>query len=235
MKISYLLPLLFFFVSTLSFSQTGENIISRNIDAFDRLEVAGPFNVHFDPSLKGKIQITSKKLAHEKIITEVKNRTLNIRLKKDVFLRLIGHNSIQISIPQSNVSAVSLSGSGKILSVEPITNKKLDTRLAGSGKIELTVNTSNVDCQLSGSGKISLKGETEDLKVKLAGSGHLKLEELHAKNATARLSGSGKILLHCTETLNANVAGSGNIRYYGNPSKKIHSNVSGSGSIRKSN
>lgn len=235
MKKSYLLPFLIFFVSTLSFAQTEENIIIRSIDAFDRLEVAGPFNVHFDPALKGEIQINSKKLTHEKIITEVKNKTLSIRFKKGVFIRSVGHNSIQIRIPQSNVSAVSLSGSGKILNHQPITTNSLDTKLAGSGKMELMVKASNVDCQLSGSGKIILKGETEDLKVKLAGSGHLKLEELHAKNASARLSGSGKILLHCTETLNSDVAGSGNIRYYGNPGKKTHSNVSGSGSVRKAN
>lgn len=235
MKKSYFFPLLLLFVATLSFAQTKENIVRRDIDAFDQLEVAGPFNVLFDPTLNGEIIINSKKLAHEKIITEVKNNTLIIQFKKDFFLRSIGHHSIQIRIPQSNVSAVSLSGSGKIQNQQPITSRSLDTKLAGSGKMELFVNASNVDCQLSGSGKISLKGETNNLKVKLAGSGHLKLEDLQSENATAQLSGSGKILLNCSEQLKADVAGSGSIRYFGNPSKKIHTNVSGSGSVRKAN
>lgn len=207
----------------------------RNVSTFDQLKIAGPFDVTLSPDRVGSIQIDADQEMLDKIITEVKNGALIIRMKKRSYFSTNPWKTIAIDVPMPNLRAIHLSGSGKVHNTTAFSTDNLEVKLAGSGSITLLTNATNVNSQLSGSGTVKMKGTTTQINVKLAGSGHAKLQELKAKNGQAELSGSGSIRLQCSENLTAKIAGSGTIRYYGEPAGKLHSKVTGSGSVRKAN
>ncbi len=204
----------------------------RSIDNFDALKVAGSFNVELTSSMENQLSIYTDENLIEDIITEVKDRTLIIRTKKNSYFKTSNRKSIKIKVPLVALKSAKLSGSGKIYSEERIKSNRFNANLSGSGKIVLSLATAEVKTQLSGSGKIHLKGEASNVKAKLSGSGSIRLQELQAKDAEASLAGSGSIYINCTDNLNATVAGSGRIRYFGEPTGKIYTKVAGSGSIR---
>ena len=208
---------------------------TRSIADFSQLKVAGPFHVSLNPDRKGTIQIDADQKIIEKIITEVNNGVLTIRMKKRSYFNSHHRGTIAIEIPMPSLQAVLLSGSGKIHNTTAFSTTNLDVKLSGLGKINLNVNAAAVHSQLSGSGNIKIKGKTTQLNVKLSGSGNVNLHELEAKNGQVELSGSGKISVQYTTNLNAKIAGSGTVRYHGEPTGKLHSKVVGSGSLRKAN
>ena len=60
------------------------------------------------------------------------------------------------------VQLIALSGSGSIHSDEPIRSKSINTKMAGSGKINLNVETQEMSANLSGSGRIELQGSSQE-------------------------------------------------------------------------
>lgn len=212
------------------------NIVTkeRSISDFKKLKVSGSFDVVLTSSSRtNNLSIRTDENLMEHIITEIKEGALIIKKKKYANLKPSNHKNIKIEVSVRPLEYVSLSGSGSIKSDETIKTNSIDTKLAGSGRIELDINSSRSSAKLSGSGHVVLSGSSESIEVDLAGSGSIKARELNTKNSDLSISGSGQIEIQVSKELKARVAGSGSIRYKANSSIKIDSKVSGSGSVRE--
>ena len=139
---------------------------------------------------------------------------------------------IHVTVPVEEVSSVSLSGSGDIVSDMTLKADDFSTRVSGSGDISLSVEAETVEASLSGSGDINLSGQAGSFEVRVSGSGDVKAYDLSANNVEATISGSADVRVTANEMLKARVSGSGDIHYRGDP-KKIDSKASGSGEISK--
>ena len=235
------LSFIFLFISVLSTAQkrfkgNGDLITQeRSIGDFNQLLVKGPFKVELTSQFHGEITLNTDANLMDEIVTEIKDNTLIIRLKKQSYLKPSNRKSISIKAPLTAMNKITHAGSGTIYASESFTTQDLQITHSGSGKIELAIEAQNTTVNLSGSGKIQLSGRSQNLSAKLSGSGNLRLANLVAKNGEVKLSGSGNIGLSCTESLMANILCSENVRYKGDPSKKLITKVSGSGSIRQMN
>ncbi|MFX8681128.1 DUF2807 domain-containing protein, partial [Acinetobacter baumannii] len=69
----------------------------------------------------------------------------------------------------------------------------LDLAIAGSGNINVDVNTPKVTGEIAGSGNVTLAGETKNETVKIAGNGDWKTENLKAENVEITIAGSGNV------------------------------------------
>lgn len=235
------LSFILLFISVLSTAQkrykgNGDIITQeRSIGDFNQLVVKGPFKVELTSQLEREITLNTDANLMDEIVTEVKDKTLIIRLKKQSYLKPSNRKPISIKAPLTALKNITHAGSGKVYAIESFTTQDLQVTHSGSGKIELAFAAQNTTVNLSGSGKIQLSGSSQNLSAKLSGSGKLRLADLAAKNGEVKLSGSGNIDLNCSEKITAKISGSGNVRYKGEPSKKLITKVSGSGSIRQMN
>ena len=235
------LSILLLFVSTLSIAQKrykGDgNVITkeRSIGTFDQLTVKGPFNVELTSGQVNALTITTDANLMEQIVTEVNDKTLTIRLKKQSYLKPTNNKPIHIKAPLTSLNALLHAGSGKVFSNESFSTNTINVDHSGSGKIQLKLEAQTTAINLSGSGKIQLRGTSTNVNAKLSGSGNIRLADFKAENGEAKLSGSGNIDLNCSKRLTAKISGSGNIRYKEEPSQKLISKVSGSGAIRPMN
>lgn len=209
------------------------NIVTqdREITSYHTLLVGGSFDVTFSTELNASLKITTDENLLNDIITEVSEGTLKIKAKKKMYLKP-SKERIKIILPQTNLKKVSLSGSGKITNDTPFESPSFESKVSGSGKISILLNSDKARFNLSGSGKINVEGKTKNLFVKLSGSGAFKAKALNAEIGNVQLSGSGLAEIRCTEVLVARVSGSGKVRYFGEPTTKLDSKVGGSGSIR---
>lgn len=208
------------------------NIITdtRSVGDYDKIGIAGNFDVELVKGTEGKITITADKNLMEHIITEVKDGSLKVKPKKKYNLRPT--KQIKIVISFENIEALSLAGSGDIFSSHVISSDELKLSVAGSGDVVLKVDTDVLKSSVAGSGNIKLTGKADQLKCSVAGSGNINAYELKADVVKASTAGSGNIKVHAVNEIHASSAGSGNIYYSGNPEVEKAKSV-GSGSIKK--
>jgi hypothetical protein len=197
---------------------------------YDAIIVAGSFDVNLVAGKEGKIILKGEENLLSVIKVEVEDNTLKIYVDKTFNIQ--STSKIEITVPFEKISAVSLSGSGNLKTKDQIKSETFAAKLAGSGNVNLNVDSNDFELSLSGSGDAILKGSADKFTSKLAGSGNVNASDLKSKTVDANVSGSGNSIVNCEGSLTARVAGSGNIKYLGNPEKR-DVKVSGSGNIKK--
>ncbi|PHQ57552.1 MAG: DUF2807 domain-containing protein [Lutibacter sp.] len=205
---------------------------SRRVTDYDKIAVAGAFDVELFKGKEGVITIKADENLMEYIITEVKKGTLKIKTKKGYNINT--RKTIIIRVPFKNIDAVSLAGSGDVYSEDVIDSSELKLNIAGSGNLNLKVSTKNLKSSIAGSGNINLSGDTDQLTCSIAGSGNINSYNLKAGIATVKIAGSGNVKVNAIHEIHAKNVGSGNIYYSGNPNIEKVTSV-GSGSIKKKN
>lgn len=202
----------------------------RTTAGYDEISVSGFFDVVLVSGKEGGITIKGEENLLPYIKVEVKDNILKIYTEKNI--NISTKESIVLTVPFEQISAISLSGSGDVKSKNTIVAKNLKAKLSGSGDLTLDVKATEFEAHLSGSGDVVISGSADNFISKTSGSGDVDAVNLIAKKADVSISGSGDMKVNCTENLYARVSGSGDIEYKGNPQFK-DTKVSGSGEISK--
>lgn len=225
-------------LASTSYAQWGKSIkgngniktITRTTSDYDAIKCAGSMDFVLVSGTEGNIKIEGEENLLEYIVTEVKDKTLKVRVKKGSNIKPSKNKTIKIIIPFKDVSKIALAGSGDLWNESQINTDNLDISLAGSGDIVLDIKTISVEGSIAGSGDIKLKGSTDNLEAKVAGSGDFHAFDLQASNTEVSVAGSGNVKVVSNISIKARVSGSGDIVYKGNPQKE-DTKVAGSGSI----
>jgi len=203
---------------------------TRNVGSFDQVGVGGSFDVILEAGKEGEITVRAESNLMEYIITETRGTKLIIKIKDNTNFKT--NDKIIVTVPFEDIDAVSLGGSGDVVSRSVIRADRFKASLAGSGDMNLEVQATTVKSSLAGSGDLNLRGTTQDIEISMAGSGDIDASDLKARNAEVSMSGSGDIKLTCDGgELKARISGSGDIRYKGTPSRE-DIKVAGSGSVK---
>lgn len=202
----------------------------RTTAGYDEINVSGFFDVVLISGTEGAISIQGEENILPYIKVEVEGNILKIYTEKNV--NIDTKKDIVLTVPFEQISFVSLSGSGDVMSKNTIVSPTFKAKLSGSGDLTLDVKTADFESNLSGSGDVILTGSSDNFVSKTSGSGDVDAVNLVTKNANLTISGSGNMKVNCTESLVARVSGSGDIEYKGDPQKK-DTKVSGSGDISK--
>jgi hypothetical protein len=203
---------------------------NRNVSDYDKIDVAGSFEVILVKGKEGAISIKADENLMEYIEIEVKNGNLKIQPEKGYQLR--STKTIIITVPYEMIETFSLAGSGNVSSADVLNATDLNLNLAGSGEIDLPVSTKNLTSHIAGSGNIKLSGNSDVFRCEIAGSGNLEGDDLKATASHINIAGSGNVKIHAVSEIHANIVGSGDVIYTGNPAIEKSKSI-GSGSIRK--
>jgi len=202
--------------------------ITHTTSDYDAINVVGFMDVKLEKGTEGSITVKTDENLQEYIIVETKNGTLSLKIKKG--MNLSTNKGVIITVPFSEISKVSLTGSGDVYTADMIKTDSFEVNLTGSGDMILEVKASTIDAKITGSGDLKVSGETNDLEIKITGSGDFAGKSLIAKNTQAYISGSGDASVYASNSLKARVSGSGDISYSGNPDS-TDLKVIGSGDI----
>lgn len=205
-----------------------QTTINRATESYDKIATAGSFNVELVSGKEGTINIKGDENIINYIVTEVIDNELKVYFKKNKSYNY--KQEITIIIPFEEISEISFTGSGNMVTKKVINATNFAIKMAGSGNCIFEINAKNIVANIAGSGNLQLLGATDELEAKTAGSGDLNCDKLISQNADVAVAGSGSLEVNCTNNLIAKVAGSGNIRYKGKP-KTIDTKVAGSGDI----
>jgi hypothetical protein len=203
---------------------------NRNLSDYDKISVAGSFDIKLVKGKEGAISINADENLMEYLETEVENGHLKIHPEKGYQLK--SAKKITITVSFETIDAISLAGSGNVSTADVLNASELNLNLAGSGEINLSISTKNLTSHIAGSGNIKLSGNSDVLRCDIAGSGNLEGDDLKATASHINIAGSGNVKVHAVSEIHSKIVGSGDVIYTGNPAIEKSKSV-GSGSIRK--
>jgi hypothetical protein len=179
-----------------------------------------------------KVEIEAEKEVLGDIITEVRGGDLVIRTADHIW-KNIGQVRVYITMPV--ISALKVSGSGKIVASNSLGTKDLRLEVSGSGSVDIArLKAQQIETKISGSGSIKISGENaSSMNAAISGSGKLEATGLAVGSISVNISGSGNAHVYATETLDTRVSGSGSVIYKGHP--RVNANATGSGKTVSAN
>ncbi len=206
MKIRLLLILAAAFVANGIFAQ--KNTETRPLQTFEKISVAGGFDqVTLQEGSEEKIVLEVSGTELDKVITEVKGKTLDIRMKKGNY-----HNvKIRLTITYRKIDEISTSGSTDIVAATTIKGESLTINTSGSGSFKGALDVRKFEVNISGSSDISVSGQADKQAYAISGSGDVNAGGLKGQSADVAISGSGDVELNVSGPVKTAISGSGSV------------------------
>jgi hypothetical protein len=206
--------------------------VTRNyqVGAFDRLAVAGPYEVNVVSG--GQAGITAK--GGENLLAEtdviVENGTLKIQPKKKNGIRWNWRNGKAVfTVNAAALRGAAIAGSGEV-TVDKVAGD-FEGEVAGSGELKIAdVAGGKVKFDVAGSGEVEAAGKADSVNISIAGSGDIQLGKLATRAAEVSIAGSGNVEANASETADVSIMGSGDVGITGGAKCKV--SKAGSGNVR---
>ena len=205
----------------------------RDVKPFRALRTSLPCNVYYVQADKQEVRIESTEEFAAKVLTEVEDGTLLLKLESGRYPKLI----LRVVVSSPDIEDLSVSGSGSLFGEDGIhASDDLNLKVSGSGDIHTgTIDCKDFTARCSGSGSMHLESvASTGFSATVSGSGDIAIPVLKADgNASARVSGSGWIRLEEVDVngdMELRTSGSGDIVVNG-ACHYINATSSGSGSI----
>lgn len=183
---------------------------------YSALEVSDAFNVYVRFSdTEEKIEIEANENLQDRIIVELVDGTLRIKVKNHTSIR--GNPTLNAYIITKKITAFDLSGASKVNLETELVASHISIELTGASEFTGELELGHLELAAAGASHIDLFGQVERLEASLSGASTLKNYDLSAKALDIQLSGASDASLSVTETIDIEASGASKLRYKGNP------------------
>ena len=207
--------------------------VSRNyqVAAFDRIEVAGPYDVKVVTGGKPGISASGNQKLLDETDVVVEGGVLKIMPKKKKGMRWgwSSNGSATFTVNAAALKGASIAGSGGI-AIDKVVGD-FGGEVAGSGDLRIaSVAGGKVKLEIAGSGDVQAAGKADSIDVEIAGSGGVDAKGLATRTASVSIAGSGSVSVQASETAAVSIVGSGDVDVTGGAKCTVEK--AGSGDVR---
>lgn len=204
---------------------------SYQVGAFDRIEVAGPYEVRVATGSAPSVKASGGERSIDRMVVEVNGDALQIhpQERKGWNFGWSKSGSVKLVVTVPSLRGAHVAGSGD-LSIDKVSGASFEGEVAGSGDLRLGhVAVDRLKIGIAGSGKIEAAGKAKSAEYDIAGSGDIRAGQVIAETASVSIAGSGNVAGHATATASVDIAGSGDVRLTGGARCKV--SKAGSGNV----
>src|SRR5829696_9214676 len=144
---------------------------SYQVGAFDRIEVAGPYEVRVATGSAPSVHATGGERSIERMVVEVRGDTLEIHPHRRKGFNFGWHRdgTVKLTVTVPSLRAANIAGSGDI-SVDKVSGDRFEGGVAGSGDLRVAqVAVGELKMGIAGSGKIEAAGNAKAAEYEIAG------------------------------------------------------------------
>ncbi len=210
---------LFVFLTLLTVSYLSaqdRNTQTRNVGTFNEIYAGKGVNVTLIEGDKEKLKIEIENGDVSDVITNLKGRKLEIKLKTKIYKNV----SVQVFATFKSLKAISTGTGAYINTNDVIRAQNLDLKAGTGSTIILEIDTKTVSSSLSSS-KIELIGETDYQDVATNTGAKYVANELKSKETYVKASTGGSAWVNVSDKLEAKTNTGGRVTYTGDPEKLI--------------
>lgn len=199
------------------------------VGAFDKIAVAGPYEVNVTTGGQGGISAKGGENLLDETEVVVEGGTLKIKPKKRRGIRWNWRGGKAVfTVNAAAIHGAAIAGSGGI-NVDKVAGD-FDGDVAGSGDLKLgAIAGGKVKLAIAGSGDIEASGKADNVELSIAGSGDIRAGGLATRTADVSIAGSGNVDANASESADVSIMGSGNVNIKGGAKCSI--SKAGSGNV----
>jgi hypothetical protein len=205
--------------------------VTRNyqVGAFDKVAVAGPYEVNVVTGGQGGVSAKGGENLLEETEVVVENGTLKIKPRKKRGIRWNWRGGKAVfTVNAAAIRGAAIAGSGGI-NVDKVAGD-FEGDVAGSGDLKVgAISGGNVKLAIAGSGDVEAAGKADSIELSIAGSGDIRAGGLTSRTADVSIAGSGNIDANASETADISIMGSGDVNIKGGAKCSI--SKAGSGNV----
>ncbi len=205
---------------------------SYQVGAFDRVEVAGPYEVTVTTGGQPGVVAHGGEaiLAETEIVVENGELTIGPKDKKNRRWNWGKDGKVRVDVTAAALRGATIAGSGTML-IDRVAGGDFEGEVAGSGDLGIAqIDAGKVAMAIAGSGKVRAAGKARALDVNIAGSGDVDFSGLEAVAADVSIAGSGNVRARATSSAAVSIMGSGDVEITGGA--KCAVSKQGSGNVR---
>lgn len=201
------------------------------VGAFDRIEVAGPYEVEVRTGGQPGVRASGAERDVERMSVEVRDGKLTIHpLRRTMSFGWSRHRKVAVAVTVPALRGAEIAGSGGIF-VDRVAGDTFEGGVAGSGGLRLgQVDARQLKLAIAGSGGIqAAAGRAGNAEYEIAGSGAIEAGGVVAETASIDIAGSGNVRANATRSAMVDIAGSGDVAVTGGA--KCTVSKAGSGNV----
>lgn len=209
------------------------NVVSKKrkiSNDFVRINASRGLDVYITKSKNISLEVEADENLHELIETEVKDGTLYITAKKNIYTA----SAKKIHVSADNINEIQVNSGAEVYSENTFTSEKLVLSVSSGAYAKMDLKVGELTCESSSGAGMELIGEANSLNASSSSGSDIKAYGLTAKDCIASASSGSVIKLNVTNSFEGNASSGADIKFKGNP-ERIDKNNNSGGSISQVN
>lgn len=211
-----------------------KNVVIRQVDNFNEIQVRGPFTVHFSDGKNCDLAVSAAdKSVRDMIVTKVVNGQLQISLGEKSWRGWQSNLKLNIYLSAPTLKKITASGASDFIIHDILKSSNLDLVFSGASDFKGKIEAQSLSVNFSGASDLTISGSVRDTKIRVSGASDFKGFSLNSDNVDAVSSGASSIRISVLKSLKAVASGASDIEYKGNPSSMSKSSSGASSIVKK--
>ena len=225
-KITMVMLLLAVFV----YAQDNE---TRDLRSFTEISVAEGIEVIAEKGTKNSVEIISRRIDLDRVLTEVRGGELSIHIDNKWYKSTPRHD-VKIKLTYTDeLERIKVNTGAELVVKGEIKGKRLDINTSTSGIVELKVAVEFLDMSATTSGRIEVEGVAEEVEAGASTGGTIYAYDVTSKDVSAKASTGADIRVNAEDYLKGKASTGGSVYYKGRPRTSMSSSTGGS--VRSAN
>jgi hypothetical protein len=225
--------LIFTFSINITFARTSDKTEIRDVKNFNAIKVSSGIDLYLTMGDTETVKIVAEGDIIGKIVTEVKNGTLNIYLKSNNWFNCSVKGPRKAYVTIKELQAISASSGSDVRSENTLQGENLSVSASSGSDVNIDLFYKNFEIDVSSGADAKLSGKVKRLNAEASSGSDIKAKELKSQVCKAHASSGSDIVVTVAGELYAHASSGGDIRYYGDPEIRDIEESSGGDVIHK--
>jgi hypothetical protein len=225
LRVALIIPTLL--LSAAAFAENPGKGSVRDVPDFDGVQVSNGLKAKVTVGPKS-VRITGDEQQVSKVITEVVDGKLVVKMEKKGWFSSSSSRGIQVTISSPKVTSLEASGGADIDAEASATENFLVEGSGGADISVVNVDAKKLKVDVSGGGEVTVKGRAEMADMEASGGAEIHARDLSLKVLKVDASGGCSVEANPTDSISADISGGSAIHVDSSPAQREVSSSGGS-------
>lgn len=196
---------------------------TRTVNSFNAIDVSAGIDLYLKMGATEEVKVVADDDVIDEIVTEVKNGTLHIYMKKGNLFNFFNFGSTtsrKVYVTATQINRVHASSGSDVQSENTLRGDALEVRSSSGSDVVLDVVYKEISLDASSGSDIKMSGKAKTVRASASSGSDINARNLEAVICHVNASSGSDVAVHASDEIYASASSGSDISYSGNPSVK---------------
>lgn len=190
---------------------------NRKVKEFSAIKVSAGIDLYLKMGDSESVKIVADDDIIDEVVTEVKDGTLRIYMKKNNWFNWGGNKTRKAYVTVKELNVIHASSGSDVKSENTLKGESLDVRASSGSDVDIDIFYKDVSLDTSSGSDARLSGKVKTFKAEASSGSDIKAGDLESKICNVRASSGSDATVNVSDELYARASSGADIKYYGKP------------------